>query len=170
MTDVAIPEATEAPNKRWSLGERITSFLASRRWWWPGGRASSTMRPNCERYPRYGKPVGLRTVGLLLTLWCVLAIAPAFVIAVFMGVDTEDPSATVLLVWIGGYLAQIAVFFVITLKTGGGGFFGWLIASLVPWSANWVAPLSPWWLIACVAVVAGYSLWFYRSLTRSRIG
>jgi hypothetical protein len=113
--------------------------------------------------------VGLRTVGLLLALWCVLAIAPAFVIAVFMGVDTADPSATVLLVWIGGYLAQIAVFLVITMKTGSGNFVGWLIASLVPWSANWVAPISPWWLIACAAIVAGYSLWFYRSLTRGLI-
>jgi hypothetical protein len=127
------------------------------------------MRPNRRRNPRYGKPVGLRTVGLLLALWCVLAIAPALVIAVFMGVDTADPSATVLLVWIGGYLAQIGVFLVITMKTGTGSFAGWLIASLVPWTANWVAPMSPWWLIACAAVVVGYSLWFYRSLTRGII-
>jgi Short C-terminal domain len=58
---------------------------------------------------------------------------------------------------------------VISLKTSGaGGFLGWVIASLVPWSANWAAPLAPWWLIACAAVVVGYSWWFYRSLARSR--
>jgi Short C-terminal domain len=112
--------------------------------------------------------VSLRTVGLLLAVWCVLAIAPALVIAVLLGVDTEDPSGTVLLIWIGGYLAQIGVFLAITLKAGGGSFLGWLIASLVPWSANWVAPISPWWLIACTVVVGGYAWWFYRSLARSR--
>jgi hypothetical protein len=112
--------------------------------------------------------VRLRTVGLLLALWCVLAIAPALVISVFMGVDTEDPSGTVLLVWIAGYLAQIGVFLAISMKAGGASFLGWVIASLVPWSANWVAPISPWWLIACAALVTGYSWWFYRSLARSR--
>jgi hypothetical protein len=112
--------------------------------------------------------VGLRTVGLLLALWCVLAIAPALIIAVLIGVDTEDPSGTVLLIWIAGYLAQIGVFLVITMKTDGGGMLGWLIASLVPWSANWVAPISPWWLIACAAIVVGYSWWFYRSLGSRR--
>jgi Short C-terminal domain len=113
--------------------------------------------------------VKLRTVGLLLAVWCVLAIAPAVIIALFVGVDTEDPSGAVLILWIVGYLAQIGVFLVISLKTSGaGGFLGWVIASLVPWSANWAAPLAPWWLIACVAIVVGYSWWFYRSLSRSR--
>jgi hypothetical protein len=110
----------------------------------------------------------MRTVGLLLALWCVLAIAPALIIAVFIGVDTEDPSGTVLLIWIAGYLAQIGVFLVITMKAGGGSMLGWLIASMVPWSANWAAPISPWWLIVCAAVVVGYSWWFYRSLARRR--
>jgi hypothetical protein len=105
---------------------------------------------------------------VLLALWCLLALAPAVIIAVFIGVDTEDPSGTVLLIWIAGYLAQIGVFLVITMKADGGSFVGWVIASLVPWSANWAAPISPWWLIACAAIVAGYSWWFYRSLARSR--
>ena len=112
--------------------------------------------------------MSLRTVSLLLALWCVLAIAPALIIAVFMGVDTEDPSGTILLIWIVGYLAQIGVFLAITMKAGGGSFLGWVIASLVPWSANWVAPISPWWLIACAAVVAGYSWWFYRLLSAAK--
>ena len=112
----------------------------------------------------------LRTVALLLALWCMLAIAPALIIALFVGVDTEDPSATVLVIWVVGYLAQIGVFTLITMKTSGASFFGWVVASLVPWSANWAAPISPWWLIACAAVVVGYSWWFYRSLVRRRGG
>jgi hypothetical protein len=110
----------------------------------------------------------LRILGLLLALWCVLAITPALIIAVVMGVDTENPSGTVLLIWIAGYLAQIGVFLVIALKAGGSVFPGWMIASLVPWLANWAAPLSPWWLIACATIVAGYSLWFYRTARARR--
>jgi hypothetical protein len=107
------------------------------------------------------------TVGLLLALWCALAIVPALIIALFVGVDTEDPSGTVLIIWLVGYLVQIGVFFAITLKAGGANVVGWVIASLVPWAANWAAPISPWWLFACGAVVVGYSWWFYRSLARN---
>jgi len=103
---------------------------------------------------------------MLLALWCVLALAPAVIIAMFLGVDTNNPSATVLVLWLVGYLAQMGVFTLITIKTSGGGFVGWLIASLVPWSANWAAPISPWWLSVCAAVVVGYSWWCYRSVAR----
>jgi len=111
--------------------------------------------------------VRLQTIGLLLALWCLLAIAPAAIITLFIGVDTEDPSGTVLLLWIIGYLMQFGVFMVIALKTSGGNFVGWAVASLVPWSANWSAPVAPWMLIVCAAIVVGYSCWYYRSLARS---
>jgi hypothetical protein len=107
-----------------------------------------------------------RTVALLLALWCLLAIAPALVIAVFFDVDTTDPSGYVLLVWIVGYLLQFAVFAVLAARTAGANLVGWLIASLVPWLANWLAPMSPWWLLACAAILVGYSAWFYRSVAR----
>jgi hypothetical protein len=110
--------------------------------------------------------VKLRTVALLLALWCALAVTPALIIALFLRVDTEDPSATVLVLWLVGYLVQIGVFTIITVKTSANSFVGWGIASLVPWAANWAAPISPWWLIACAAVVVGYSWWLYRSLAR----
>ena len=59
----------------------------------------------------------LRTVGLLLTLWCVLAIVPAVVLTIVMDVDTEDPAGYVELTWVGGYLLQFGVFMVLALKT-----------------------------------------------------
>lgn len=107
-----------------------------------------------------------RTAALLLALWCVLAIGPALVIALFFDMNTADPSGYVLLVWIIGYLLQFAVFAVLAVKTARTSFVGWLIASLVPWSANWLAPMSPWWLLACAAILVGYSWWFSRSLAR----
>ncbi|MGH3674546.1 MAG: hypothetical protein ACRDU5_02190 [Mycobacterium sp.] len=108
-----------------------------------------------------------RTVALLLALWCLLAIVPALVIAFFFDINPADPSGHVLLVWIVGYLLQFAVFAVLAVRTAGTDFVGWTIASLVPWSANWLAPMSPWWLLACAAILLGYSWWFYRSVTRS---
>jgi hypothetical protein len=105
-------------------------------------------------------------VTALLALWCVLALAPALIIAVFVGVDIDNPSAAVLVLWLVGYLAQIGVFLVITVKSSSANVAGWMIASLVPWTANWAAPISPWWLVGCAAVVVGYSLWFHRSQGR----
>jgi hypothetical protein len=112
--------------------------------------------------------VKLRAVGLLLVLWCALAIAPALIIALLLRVDTTDPSPAVLVIWLAGYLAQIAIFTVITARTSRANFVGWAIAAVVPWTANWAAPISPWWLVACAAVVTGYSWWLYRSLTRGQ--
>jgi hypothetical protein len=99
----------------------------------------------------------------LLALWCLLAIVPALVIALFFDTNMADPSGYVLLVWIAGYLLQFAVFAVLAVKTARANFVGWLIASLVPWLANWLAPMSPWWLLPCAAIVVGYSWWLHRS-------
>ena len=75
----------------------------------------------------------LRTVGLLLALWCVLAIVPAVVLTIVMDVDTEDPAGYVVLTWVGGYLLQFGVFMVLALKTQrADNFLGRVIASLVP--------------------------------------
>jgi hypothetical protein len=113
--------------------------------------------------------VKLRTVGLLLALWCVLAIAPAVVLTFVMDVDTDDPAGSVVLTWVVGYLLQFGVFMVLAMKTQRGDkFLGWLIASLVPWAADWSAPVSPWWLLPCAALVVGYSWWVYRSVARGR--
>ena len=113
--------------------------------------------------PRYRYPVKPQTVALLLALWCLLAVVPALFIALFVDMNTDDPPGYVLLVWIVGYLLQFAVFAVLAAKMARSNVVGWLIASLVPWLANWLAPMSPWWLLACAAIVLGYSAWFYRS-------
>jgi hypothetical protein len=111
----------------------------------------------------------LRTVGLLLALWCVLAIVPAIVLTFVMDVDTADPAGYVIVTWVGGYLLQFGVFMVLALKTRrADNFVGWVIASLVPWAANWSAPVSAWWLLPCAALVVGYSWWLYRSVARGR--
>lgn len=130
-----------------------------------------TTSPRIGRKPsraRYRNPVKLRTVGLLLALWCVLVIGPAVVISL-SGVNTEDPAGFVLLAWIGGYLLQFGVFMVVAMKTQrGNNLTGWLIASLVPWAADFSAPVSPWWLLPCAMLVICYAWWVYRSVARSR--
>jgi hypothetical protein len=112
----------------------------------------------------------LRTVALLLTLWCVLVIAPALVASMVWGADYDEAPGYAVLTWIVGYLLQFGVFTVLALKTrqAANNFIGWLIASLAPWVADWSVPVSLWWLLPCAALVIGYSWWLYRSVARSR--
>jgi hypothetical protein len=128
--------------------------------------------PTIGRKPsraRYRNPVKLRTVGLLLALWCVLVIGPALVVTIMWGTQTDEPPGYVVLAWIVGYLLQFGVFTVLALKTQrANNFIGWLIASLAPWAADWSAPVSLWWLVPCAMLVIGYAWWLYRSVARSR--
>ena len=98
-----------------------------------------------------------------------LAIVPAVVVATAFDVEVNsdsEPSGWVLLAWIAGYLLQFGVFMVVAVKASANGMLGWLIASLVPWSANWAATVSMWWLLPCAAVIVGYPVWLYRRLAR----
>jgi Short C-terminal domain len=113
--------------------------------------------------------VKLRTVGLLLALWCALVVGPAIILSFVTDGSADEPPGYVILTWIGGYLLQFGVFTVLALKTQrANNFTGWLIASLVPWAADWSALVSPWWLLPWAALVIGYSWWLYRSVARSR--
>jgi hypothetical protein len=77
----------------------------------------------------------------------VLAIVPDVVLTFVLDVDTDDLPGYVVLTWVGGYLLQFGVFMLPMMKTQrANNFVGRLIASLVPWAADWSAPVSPWWL------------------------
>jgi len=85
--------------------------------------------------------VNLRLIALLLAAWCALMIVPAIVISAVAPItfDSEPPG------WIFG---------------------AWIGTYLVLWLADWSAPVSKWGLLGCTAVVVGFSLWFYPSLSR----
>jgi hypothetical protein len=113
--------------------------------------------------------VNLRTVAGLLALWCVLVVAPAFlVVALFTNSDPDDPiTGWIFLIWIVGYLLQLGVFMAVSRKSTGNAVLGWLIASLAPWAADWSAPVAWWGPVIVLVIVGTYAAWFYSTLTRS---
>ena len=98
-----------------------------------------------------------------------LAIVPAVVVPTAFDVEVNsdsEPSGWVLLAWIAGYLLQFGVFMVVAVKAPANGMLGWLIASLGPWSANWAATVSMWWLLPRAAGDCWVSGLAYRRLAR----
>jgi hypothetical protein len=109
-----------------------------------------------------------RTTALLLAVWCVLLVAPSLiVVAVFTGADPNAAIAgPIFAIWIVGYLLQLGVFMAVTRKSNANGIPGWVLASVLPWVADWSAPVARWAPILCGLVAAAYACWFYFRLTR----
>jgi hypothetical protein len=101
-----------------------------------------------------------RAVAILSALWCVLVIAPAVLTTSLFKISINSSiSGAVIGVWVIGYLAQFAVFFVIGRKTPHIPTVGWFLASIMPFAADWSAPASWWALVICAAIVVGYATW-----------
>jgi hypothetical protein len=72
---------------------------------------------------------------------------------------TAASSGRLLAVWLIGYVAQFIAFLMISRRSPRPVLLGWFISSMVPWAADWTAPLSLWWLVLWTAVVLGYAGW-----------
>ena len=110
----------------------------------------------------------LPAVALLLATWCVLLIAPSLIVlAVFTGADPNAAIAgPIFAIWIVGYLLQLGVFAAAARKSNGSSMPGWLLASVLPWLADWSAPVAWWAPLLCGCVAAAYAAWFYSRLAR----
>lgn len=99
-----------------------------------------------------------RRITVLAALWLVLIIVPALVGAQLLqvGGDTAH-QGWVVGVWVVGYVAQILVFRAISRGSPRPVGLGWLLASTVPWVADWTAPVSRWGVAVCAVVVIGYA-------------
>jgi hypothetical protein len=113
--------------------------------------------------------VNKQTVALLLAAWCALVIAPAWVVvALFTGADADaNVTGPIFIIWIVGYLLQLGVFMAAARKASGNSIVGWVLASIVPWIADWSAPVAAWGPAVCGIVVVAYAAWFYSRLARS---
>ncbi|BBY60801.1 hypothetical protein MSAR_39370 [Mycolicibacterium sarraceniae] len=101
-----------------------------------------------------------RTIATLSLLWCVLIVVPALIGSLMLDhVGSAASTGRVLGVWLVGYVAQFVVFLMISRRSPRPVLMGWFIASLVPWAADWTAPLSLWWLALWTALIAGYGVW-----------
>jgi len=108
-----------------------------------------------------------RTIAVLAALWLVLIIVPALVAARLLPVagDTAHKGWAVG-IWIGGYVAQFLVFRAMSRRSPRPVGLGWVVASTVPWIADWTAPLSPWAVAVCAAIVIAYAAWLVVAVHR----
>ena len=113
--------------------------------------------------------MSLRTVALLLVTWCGLVVAPSLIVlSVFTGADADSAiTGPIFAIWIVGYLLQLGVFMAVARKSKGNSILGWLLASLLPWAADWSAPVARWGPFVCAVIVVTYACWFYSRLARS---
>jgi len=108
-----------------------------------------------------------RTIAALAALWLMLIIVPALVAARLLPVagDTAHKGWAVG-IWLAGYVAQFLVFRAISRRSPRPVGLGWLVASTVPWAADWTAPLSWWGVAVCAAIVIGYAVWLVVAVYR----
>lgn len=104
---------------------------------------------------------------MLSALWWMLIVAPALIAARLLdNTGAASGKGWVLGVWLAGYIAQFIVFLVISRRAPRPAVVGWLIASTVPWAADWTAPVSLWWLLLWTVVVIGYAAWLVTDISR----
>ena len=108
-----------------------------------------------------------RTIAALAALWLALIIVPALVAAQLLPVagDTAHKGWAVG-IWVAGYVAQFLVFRAMSRRSPRPVGWGWLVASTVPWAADWTAPLSWWGVAVCAAIVIGYAAWLVVAVYR----
>jgi len=110
----------------------------------------------------------MRKIYSLLTVWCVLLLAPG-VVEVLGSIDIRTSiSGYLALLWIVGYLAQFGVFMWIMNLVGDQKVLWWFIASLLPWAVDWTVPVSPWFLLLETAVVVAVAAWIGQFTRRAQ--
>jgi hypothetical protein len=106
----------------------------------------------------------MRKLYSVLTLWCVLLLAPG----VYEAFGNVTLNGTLAAVWIVGYLAQFFIFMWIMNLVGDQKILWWFIASLLPWAVDWSVPTSRWFLLLCAAVAVATAFWMGQSTQRAQ--
>ena len=100
-----------------------------------------------------------RTIAALAALWLVLIIVPALFAAVLPVAGDTAHKGWAVGIWVVGYVAQFLVFRAMSRRSPRSVGPGWLVASTVPWVADWTAPISRWAVAVCGAIVIAYAAW-----------
>lgn len=106
----------------------------------------------------------MRRLHLLLTVWCVLLLAPGL----FEAAGNVTLNGTLASIWIIGYLAQFGVFMWIMNVVGDQKVLWWFVASLLPWAVDWSVPSSRWFLLLWAAVAVAVAVWIGRLTQRTK--
>lgn len=106
----------------------------------------------------------MRKLYSVLTLWCVLLLAPGL----YEAFGNVTLNGTLAGVWIVGYLAQFGVFMWIMNLVGDQKVLWWFIASLLPWGVDWSVPSSRWFLLLCAPAAIATAFWIGQSTQRAQ--
>lgn len=99
-----------------------------------------------------------RPIATLAGFWCVLVIAPALIARQVLEATGGSPKAIWSIgIWVLGYMAQLLVFRAISRRAPRPTILGWLLAAVMPWAADWLAPVWPWAVALCALVVLAYA-------------
>lgn len=97
----------------------------------------------------------MRKIYSVLTLWCVLLLAPG----VYEALGNVTLNGTLATFWVVGYLAQFFVFMWIMNLVPQQKVLWWFIASMLPWIVDWTVPSSAWLLLLWAAVAIAVAAW-----------
>ena len=106
--------------------------------------------------------MNLPRIYALLALWTVLLLTPALLMlaGLFGPIQSEIPiSSTIILLWVGCYLAQFFLFLGIMAKVGEQRLLWKMAASLLPWAIDWTLPLSWKYALLWVPLLALINAW-----------
>lgn len=100
----------------------------------------------------------MRKIYLVLTVWCVLVLAPGL----YEAFGNNTLNGTLALIWVVGYLAQFGFFMWIMNLVPEQKVLWWFIASTLPWIIDWTVPSSAWLLLLWTAVAIAVAVWMGR--------
>jgi hypothetical protein len=100
----------------------------------------------------------MRKLYSVLTLWCVLLLAPG----VYEAFGNVTLNGTLAAVWIVGYLAQFFIFMWIMNLVPEQKVLWWFAASMLPWFVDWTVPSSRWLLLLWTVVAIAAAMWIGR--------
>jgi hypothetical protein len=106
----------------------------------------------------------MRKLHSVLTLWCVLLLAPGL----FEAFGNTTLNGTLAAVWIVGYLAQFSIFMWIMNLVPEQKILWWFVASMLPWIVDWTVPSSTWLLPLWAAVAVAVATWIGRVPSRTQ--
>lgn len=98
----------------------------------------------------------------LLAAWALLATVPGLYITLGGGghFGTDTPIGGVALIaWIGGWLAQFAVFFWLMSLVRKQNMLWWFVSAGGTWAVDWLTPVSPILLVACPLAIVATAVW-----------
>jgi hypothetical protein len=101
----------------------------------------------------------MRRLHLVLTLWCVLLLAPG----IYEAFGNTTLNGTLAAVWVVGYFVQFGVFMWIMNLVPEQKVLSWFIASMLPWIVDWTVPYSTWLFLPCAALAIASAVWIGRS-------